>query len=41
MENLIFIKSMVTLAISAFLWMLVKEEKIYGAEVSAPSKSGH
>ena len=40
-KSLIFIISMVTLAISAFLWMLVKEEKIHGAEVSAPSKAGH
>jgi maltose/moltooligosaccharide transporter len=40
-KSLIFIISTVTLAISAFLWMLVKEEKIHGTEVTTPSKAGH
>ncbi len=40
-KSLIFIISTITLAISAFLWMLVKEEKIHGVEVSTPSKAGH
>lgn len=40
-KSLIFIISTVTLAISAFLWMLVKEEKIHGVEVSPQSKGGH
>jgi MFS family permease len=40
-KNLIFIISTITLAISAFLWMLVKEEKIHGVETASQSKSGH
>ena len=40
-KSLIFIISTLTLAISAFLWMLVKEEKIHGGEVAAPTKAGH
>ncbi len=40
-KSLIFIISTVTLAISALLWMLVKEEKVHGVEATAPSSSGH
>ncbi len=40
-KSLIFIISTVTLAISAFLWMLVKEEKIHGAEVTQQGKAEH
>jgi MFS family permease len=40
-KSLIFIISTVTLAISAFLWMLVKEEKIHNIEVTTTNKAGH
>ena len=40
-KSLIFIISTVTLAISAFLWYLVKEEKVHGVEVPTPVKGGH
>lgn len=40
-KNLIFIISAITLAISAFLWMFVKEEKVDGSLASAPVSSGH
>lgn len=39
-KNLIFIISAITLAISAFLWMFVKEEKVDGSLASAPVSSG-
>jgi len=40
-KSLIFIISTFTLAVSAFLWMLVKEEKIHGDVAAIQSKSGH
>lgn len=40
-KSLIFIISTVTLAISALLWMLVKEEKVHGVEVTTSNKVGH
>ena len=40
-KSLIFIISTITLAISAVLWMLVKEEKIHDAIPSGQSATGH
>ncbi len=40
-KSLIFIISTVTLAISAFLWMFVKEEKVHNLESNTPVQSGH
>ena len=40
-KSLIFIISTITLAISAVLWMLVKEEKIHDAVPSGQSATGH
>ena len=40
-KNLIFIICTITLAISAFLWMLVKEEKIHGASAEPQLSGGH
>jgi MFS-type transporter involved in bile tolerance (Atg22 family) len=40
-KSLIFIISTVTLAISAFLWMFVKEEKVHNFESDTPVQSGH
>ncbi len=40
-KNLIFIISTVTLAISAFLWMLVKEERIHEPAAEPKLSSGH
>ncbi len=40
-KSLIFIISTVSLAISAFLWMLVKEDKVHETISTVPSKGGH
>ncbi len=40
-KNLIFIISTITLAISAFLWMLVKEEKIHEPAAEPQLSSSH
>lgn len=40
-KSLIFIISTITLAISAILWMMVKEEKVHGVETAAPNTGGH